>query len=231
MAEEWRPIPAYNGIYSVSDRGRVRREGGTPRRPKTQVRKTYIAKNGYPSISLWMNNEGRTHCVHWLVAEAFLGPKPEGHQVNHKDGDKTNNKPTNLEYVTAKGNSDHAWDMGLTDNRGERHGMSKLTDAHARRIAERLIAEPEATYADIARDEGISTAVVGDIAARKKAGWRHVTEDLADALLARRRLRRPRAGLNEAEIIARRKAGESIKTLTDEYGVSRRTIYRVLNGK
>lgn len=59
--------------------------------------------------------------VHCLVAEAFLGPRPSGHEINHLDGDKGRAHANNLEYVTPAENMRHAYKMGL------RQGCGKLT--------------------------------------------------------------------------------------------------------
>ncbi len=57
-------------------------------------------KGGYCLIGA----EGKLHTVHSLIAEAFLGPRPEGYDIDHISGDKTDNRPCNLEYVTHKEN-------------------------------------------------------------------------------------------------------------------------------
>jgi hypothetical protein len=64
--------------------------------------------------------------VHHLVAEAFIGARPAGLVTNHIDGDKLNNTPANLEYVTAAENERHCVENGLKA-KGERHGSAKLT--------------------------------------------------------------------------------------------------------
>ena len=71
----------------------------------------------------------KTMNVHILVAEAFVGLRPEGMQVNHKDGVMLNNHYSNLEYVTPKQNIHHAMRLGLFDNAGKKHprGRAKLT--------------------------------------------------------------------------------------------------------
>ena len=98
--EKWKPIPGYEGLYDVSDQGRVRSHyrGGRI----LQMTKT---RNGYPSVSLHKAGRQTTKAVHRLVAEVFLGPS-ELH-VNHKDGDKTNNRARNLEWCTHAENMTH----------------------------------------------------------------------------------------------------------------------------
>ena len=60
-----------------------------------------------------MNGKKSNPCTHILVAKAFLGPRPKGMVINHKDGNNLNNAAKNLEYVTPKRNQEHASEMGL----------------------------------------------------------------------------------------------------------------------
>lgn len=105
--EEWRKIPRFDGKYSASSLGRVRNdETGT-------VRKASPDQDGYLRSCFYHNGKNNTVRIHKLVAEAFLGDG-NGLFVNHKDGDKTNNCPENLEYVTNRCNATHALRKGLT---------------------------------------------------------------------------------------------------------------------
>lgn len=70
-------------------------------------------KPRYLQVRLWRQNKARTFYVHDLVAAAFIGKKPRGAQVNHKDLDKKNNYAENLEYLTPKENMDHAVKGGV----------------------------------------------------------------------------------------------------------------------
>lgn len=71
-------------------------------------------KSGYIAVALYVGDGTRRHVnLHALVAEAFLGPRPERMTVNHKDGVKTNNAAINLEYATYKENNNHAVSLGL----------------------------------------------------------------------------------------------------------------------
>ncbi len=99
--EEWRQVVGFPQ-YEVSSLGRVRRG--------ERIRKLHTSKaftSGYPSVTLCTSGKLRTFKVHRLVAAAFIGPAL-GLEVNHKNFDKADNRPANLEYVTRLENATHA---------------------------------------------------------------------------------------------------------------------------
>ena len=106
--EYWKPVVGYEGLYEVSNWGRIK----SIRFGKERILKQHI-RCGYYIVSLWKNGKGKTYSVHRLVAEAFLEiPEELRHlegtrylQVNHKDEDKTNNIVSNLEWCDAKYNT------------------------------------------------------------------------------------------------------------------------------
>lgn len=116
----WKDISGYEGIYQVSDSGLVRTVPGkiTTRRMngKTQLRhwsgrelKQKTDKGGYKRVTLWKSKRGKDFLVHRLVCAVFhlnAGMKPE---VNHIDGNKSNNCADNLEWVTYAENLQHAY--------------------------------------------------------------------------------------------------------------------------
>ena len=103
MQEEWKDIEGYEGLYQVSNLGRVKRIC----EHKTKIKKCSIEKCGYLRIQLFHNGIGTKHLVHRLVAQAFI-PNPYNlPQVNHKDEDKTNNCVDNLEWCTPKYNANY----------------------------------------------------------------------------------------------------------------------------
>lgn len=108
--EEWRPIEGQP--YEVSDLGRLRRTTGWYS-PMGKILKPRINRYGYALVTLHSNNRRWSVCVHTLVAVAFHGPRPQGLEVNHKDGNKINNDVRNLEYVTRRENFLHAFRTGL----------------------------------------------------------------------------------------------------------------------
>jgi hypothetical protein len=125
---EWRPVPDYEQQYEVSNTGYIRRIGrGYASRPGRLV-KAGKHPCGYRVVSLWKHNRGRSFLVHRIVAAVFLGPIPEDEQVNHKDGDKTNNAVSNLEYVTRSGNVRHAMANRLMKLRGAENPNALLDE-------------------------------------------------------------------------------------------------------
>lgn len=135
--EEWRPIVGYEGRYEVSNLGRVRR---------TPVIVGYqLSADGYCYVGLPLDTENdygglrrdgaQTVRVHRLVARAFIGPCPEGKEVNHIDGVPSHNAVSNLEYVTRSENLRHAYRLGLKPKLwGERAGRSSILDVTRRQI-------------------------------------------------------------------------------------------------
>lgn len=116
QVEIWKDIKGYEGKYQISSYGRVK----TLKRryvPEDKITKLGVDKNsGYQYTAL---SEGgsvfKTHRIHQLVGNTFLMEdySKQGLQINHKDGNKSNNKLDNLELVTAKENLHHAFNTGL----------------------------------------------------------------------------------------------------------------------
>lgn len=104
----WKPIKGYELRYSVSNYGevkslsRARKQGGYT---KDRILKSPPGVGGYKYISLLKNGKKRNTRIHQLVAQAFIGEISEGMVIHHKDGCKTNNFYTNLEYVSKHKNT------------------------------------------------------------------------------------------------------------------------------
>lgn len=100
MKEIWKDIPGCEGLYQVSNFGRVKRNNKTI--------KPCLLKNGYFVFNISLNNKEATAYVHRCVAQAFVPNLDNKGQVNHIDGDKTNNHVSNLEWVTKSQNAIHS---------------------------------------------------------------------------------------------------------------------------
>ena len=112
--EEFKDIAGYEGMYQVSNLGRVKslaRKDSAGRNIQEKIRKTQLNSNGYPQCCLSKNGSTKTRVIHKLVAIAFLGHIPQGRSIhiNHIDFDRTNNNVKNLEITTPRenGNKKH----------------------------------------------------------------------------------------------------------------------------
>lgn len=104
--ERWLPIDAFPS-YEVSSNGRIRNS------KSNKVLKPFSNQNGYSLVTLYEDGVPHTKKVHRLVTDAFYDGDNTGFQINHIDGDKTNNFIGNLERCTPSENIQHAYDTGL----------------------------------------------------------------------------------------------------------------------
>jgi hypothetical protein len=132
-AERWLPAVGYENWYEVSDLGCVRRvRGGSGARLGLRV--LYCNPAGYLSLCLYREGCRSYELIHRIVAKAFLGPCPPGkREINHLDGNKSNNRPENLEWVTPKEQQRHASFLGLKA-RGSSHGRTHLSETDVQEI-------------------------------------------------------------------------------------------------
>ena len=160
-AIEWAAIPSVDGVYDVTTDGRVRRAQGGRGTRRTRKLRTHLSPRGYVVAKLCIDGKQRTRTVHSLVAETFIGPRPGGHEINHIDGNKTNNHVANLEYVTHSQNVIHAARLGR-GTRFDATGVAKIK----RRIMN------GARNADLARQFDVSPSTISQI--RLGTTWRDV---------------------------------------------------------
>jgi len=161
MNEVWKDISGYEGFYQVSNLGRVRR---------LTVLKTSHKYDKYLKVDLSKESKVKTFRIHKLVANAFLNKINNDLVVNHKDGNKRNNRLDNLEYVTQSENVKHSLRNGLSKEFGETHSRAKLT--------EKIVLEMRSLHKN-----GMSVSKIADTyhmsynttldAVRKKT-WKHI---------------------------------------------------------
>ena len=137
--ERWRAVVDYEGLYEISDFGRVRSAIDRKNTFKGKILKQETGVWGYKRVRLYKNGKSQAIKVHKIVITAFIGRRPDGKEVNHKDGDKTNNWLDNLEYVTPSENIRHAYRTGLASQRGEKNANSKLTEDDVHEIRRLLL--------------------------------------------------------------------------------------------
>ena len=113
MKEIWKDIEGYEGLYQVSDLGRIKSYPRNGTIKQERILKQTIDNNGYLVVGLYKNNKAKKVCVHWLVANAFIPKEKEHEVINHINGDKHNNKLSNLERCTQSYNVRESYRLGL----------------------------------------------------------------------------------------------------------------------
>lgn len=175
-AESWMPVVGYEGLYEVSDHGRVRSlarpmlgRAGRPWVKRGRVLKQED-RHGYRSVRLCDRSGGKRKLqVHRLVLWAFVGPRSDGQECCHYDCDKANNRLENLRWDTRAANRADSIRNGTTPH-GRSHYLTTLTDDDVRDIRRRA-ASGELQRA-IAADFDMTQTNVSRIVTRRS--WRHI---------------------------------------------------------
>jgi hypothetical protein len=152
--------------YAVDEQGNV---FSLPKKTRkgTRILKYNIANNGYAMLDLCKDGNIKRFLVHRLIAETLL-PNPDNKpQVNHKNGNKLDNRIENLEWNTRSENQKHAIQIGLRTANGEKNSQSKLTEQEVL-----YIRESKEKGSILAKKLNISHPTICDI--RKNRSWKHV---------------------------------------------------------
>ena len=172
LTEIWKDIPGFGGHYQASSLGRIRskdrvvlkrHKGG---KVMSQVYSGRLlspskaSKIGHLSVHLGVNGKKYTASVHGLVLFAFAGPRPEGMECCHNNGNASDNRPDNLRWDTHHNNNGDRKKHG-TYALGERHHMAKISNEAAADIYRKL--KTGRGVASLSREYGISAHVVYDI--------------------------------------------------------------------
>jgi len=121
MEETWKDIKDFEGLYKVSNLGRIKNNSN-------KFKKLRLFKNGYLYVGLWNKGISKTLLVHRLVALHFIHNPESKKQVNHIDGNKENNAICNLEWCTRQENKVHAVKNGLFRTGGKHYMSKKVLD-------------------------------------------------------------------------------------------------------
>lgn len=175
MIEEWRDIPEYEGLYEVSNFGRIRSVGRIGYHPRygRMHRKSRImtltCAGKYLSVCLHKQRVQEVRHVHYYVTAAFLGPRQQGAHVCHADGDGCNNRIDNLRYDTPSNNCKDKRFHGRIPV-GEKSGGAKLTNEESREIMEEPYGIPLGVLAE---KYGVSKATISRIrGGTQRSGFR-----------------------------------------------------------
>jgi hypothetical protein len=129
--EVWKPVPGFDGC-EASNEGRIRH---IKKSGRARILVSSPGAYGYVYVQPFRDEKRLRRGVHQLVAAAFIGPCPEGMEVNHIDLDKSNNRPSNLEYLTHLDNIRHARATRIWNTPyGEASPNAKLTEQQVAEI-------------------------------------------------------------------------------------------------
>lgn len=179
MTETWAELPAEYGNYQVSDLGNVRSFRTAfdygPENPMV-LRKMRHARMKYTYVTLHTPTGPYPHATHRLVARAFLGERPVGHEVCHNNGKRGDSRLANLRYDTQQSNIDDRSLHGMTV-RGENSPWAILTDEKVVVILDAIAADANMT--ELAEDYGVSRAVIQAI--KFGRSWCHIPRPWGDS--------------------------------------------------
>jgi hypothetical protein len=179
MGIKWKKAFGYENLAEISKTGEVKilARSWTFGIGSIRTRQTFITKGsynneGYLRINIRVNGKQKSATVHRLVALAFIPNPLKLPEVNHLDGDKSNNNHWNLEWSSHRGNIIHAYTTGLIlPTKGEKNGRSKLTEKQVLEIRETY--NKEKPYMDIlAKEYKVSYSLICSIINRKI--WKHI---------------------------------------------------------
>lgn len=135
--ETWMPMPSYNGQYEISNMGRVKsldrvviKKSGENASIAGRILKQYKRQSGYLKISVSKDGKRKTFDVHRLVGVVYIDNPENKKEINHKKGNKLDNRASSLEWKTPSENAQHKWDNGLQkpfwkDKKGRENPNSK----------------------------------------------------------------------------------------------------------
>ncbi len=172
MAERWKAVRGYMGIYEVSDIGNVRRIAPWCDGRKTKPKPMFAPYKGrYNRVILQFDGRKRQFPVHRLVYEAFREEIPSGLEINHINGIKHDNRLENLEAITHAENNRHALDvLKRPVPYGSKHWKSKLSEDEVRQII--LMTGMGAKGSHLAKLFNVSATTISEIFHGKM--WKHV---------------------------------------------------------
>jgi hypothetical protein len=177
MQEVWRPVVGWEGLYEVSDWGRVKslarvvpRSNGRRQKVRERILKAGRNSDGYFMVRLICTPKAKTYKVATLVALAFIGPRPEKQVVRHGLGGQLDDSLANLCWGTEKQNMADKIRDG-THARGEQNGGVKLTKEQVLLARREAGSNPRGVIARLAKQWGVHHETLRQAVRGKTWGW------------------------------------------------------------
>ncbi len=180
MTERWKPIISYEGVYEVSDMGRIKRIAADRHNLVGRILKLQKNHDGYSIVSLCKNSKLKTFLVHRLVLKSFIGSFPKGFESNHKNGSRSDARLENLEIVTHSENQKHSYrvlNRQPVNVQGSKNPAAKLTEADICFIRTR--SRDGFTGSQIAKLFGVAKSTISEILSGRI--WSHVPVSASNA--------------------------------------------------
>lgn len=159
--EIWKPVLGFEGLYEVSDQGRIKtvgrtmiRSNGRPTTIRESLRSLSPNHKGYPKVTLWKDGKLVTRVVHRLVLESFVGPRPDGMECRHLNGNRQDARLSNLAWGTPMENAADKFDHRTLPNMGRGAcvrghsfaGPNLFIDVRGRRVCRACKREFKSSY-------------------------------------------------------------------------------------
>lgn len=230
---DMKPIKNHDGYFITND-GRVYSNlpiGGKQKNKPGTVHEltTYPDRKGYIRVGIYNSETGKRDLalVHRLVAEAFIPNPSDLPEVNHKHGDKSDNRVSELEWVTHAGNNKHARDTGLWNNKGENAHQATLSDEQVNEIRKNYkCRDPEFGGYAFAEKFGVSRSVVSKVIRGKT--WSHDTDYIPPSV----KLKLSSEDVREIRNLYKKRDPKfCCSALARKYGVAEQTINDIVNHK
>jgi hypothetical protein len=214
MQEVWKQYR--DTQYSVANTGYVRND------TTGKILSGARTRQGYLRFNMWHKGTSTSVAIHRLIAEVFLGkPENENYVVNHKDGNPSNNRLDNLEWVTIKDNVRHAYATGLAKS-GEDSAAAKLTEAEVLQIIDCM--RSGMTVSQTAKDFKISAAAVSNIWHGNT--WKHLKRELPSTKNYQGKLK-----AEDIPVIRSMFDSHTNLQIAKKFGVHPASIYNIRSGK
>ena len=173
--EIWKDILGYENKYQVSDLGRVKgldrvvkTKNGRTQYKKGTILKNKMGTNGYYYVCLYKNNKQKTFMIHSLVALNFIGDRPYKNDICHINGNRLDNKVTNLKYDTRTENFNDMYRQGKKNPKGKLSVEDVLEIRKMRK-------EENVPYKELAIIFGVSESTIGYVVT-KRSYW-YINDD------------------------------------------------------